>query len=178
MPTNDGRPGPIVRAIRLYTDALSGVIVRGGLAENDSIVRLDIYRKQQPDGKVRHYVVPVYAADIAAGWAPNRASTKGKPESEWPVVDETYEFLFSLYPGDSFRVYKDDSVPTEPLYMTSFDRNGVKISANYHDRSNRSADGAIQSVRVSVTTALKLEKLHVDLLGRVFVVRREPRPLS
>jgi CRISPR-associated endonuclease Csn1 len=178
MPTNDGRPGPIVRAIRLYTDALSGVAVRGGLAENDSIVRLDIYRKQHPNGKVRHYVVPVYAADIAAGWVPNRAAVGGKPESEWPIIDRTYEFLFSLYPGDCFRVYGDNSDGNKILYVTSFNRNSVRIIANTHDRSNRDNEGAINRIFVSVTTALKIEKLHVDLLGRVFVVRREPRPLS
>ena len=178
MPTNDGRPGPIVRAIRLYTDALSGIIVRGGFAENDSIVRLDIYRRREADDKIRHYVVPVYAADIAAGWIPNRAAAIGKPESEWPVIDDSYEFLFSLYPGDCFRVYQNESDAGEILYMTSFDRNNVRITGNFLDRSNRIEDGRIAPKRVSVTTALKIEKLHVDLLGRVFVVRREPRPIT
>lgn len=172
MPTNDGRPGPIVRSIRLFTDARSGIVVRGGMAENDTIVRLDIYRKANSAGKVRHYVVPVYAADVAAGWIPNRAAVQGKPESEWPVMDETYEFLFSLHPGDCFRVWKNESQPGPLLYMTSFDRNSVRISGNLHDRSNRKPDGTIDPVRVSPKLAHRIEKVEVSITGEIAPVRR------
>ncbi|MDI6692719.1 MAG: type II CRISPR RNA-guided endonuclease Cas9 [Anaerosomatales bacterium] len=172
MPTNDGRPGPIVRSIRLFTDARSGIVVRGGMVENDTIVRLDIYRKANSAGKVRHYVVPVYAADVAAGWIPNRAAMKDKPESEWPVVDKTYEFLFSLHPGDCFRVWKNESQPGPLLYMTSFDRNSVRISGNLHDRSNRKPDGTIDPVRVSPKLAHRIEKVEVSITGEIAPVRR------
>lgn len=175
MPTNDGRPGPIVRSIRLYTDTRSGLAVRGGLAENDTIVRLDIYRKPNKAGKMRHYVVPVYAADVAAGWVPKRAAVQGKPESEWPEMDYTYEFLFSLHPGDYFRVWKSDDEPGPLLYMTSFDRNSVRISANKHDRSNRKEDGSIDSIRVAIATAAQVEKMEVDLLGEAHPVRHRAR---
>jgi CRISPR-associated endonuclease Csn1 len=172
MPTNDGRPGPIVRSIRLFTDARSGIVVRGGMAENDTIVRLDIYRKTNSAGKMRHYVVPVYAADVAAGWTPRRAATAHKPESEWPVVDETYEFLFSLHPGDCFRVWKSDAQPGPLLYMTSFDRSSVSVSANLDDRSNRKPDGTIAPVRVSPKLAHRIERVEVSITGETASVRR------
>jgi CRISPR-associated endonuclease Csn1 len=171
MPTNDGRPGPVVRSIRIFTDTRSGLAVRGGLAENDTIVRLDIYRKVDTRGKSRHYVVPVYAADVAAGWTPKRAAVQGKPESEWPVMDESFEFLFSLFPGDYFRVWKSETEPGPLLYVTSFDRNSVRISANLPDRSNRSTDGKVEAVRTAVATSPKVEKFEVDLLGIPHLVR-------
>ncbi len=165
MPTNDGRPGPIVRSIRLYTDTLSGIAVRGGMAENDTIVRLDIYRKVDKKGKAKHAVVPVYAADVAAGWTPRPAD-----------ADDTHEFLFSLHPGDYFRVWKKPDEPGPLLYMTSFDRARIQIAGNLSDRSNRSSAGSIRPVRVSVVTAARVDKIEVDLLGRAHAVRRERHP--
>jgi CRISPR-associated endonuclease Csn1 len=121
---------------------------------------------------MQHYVVPVYAADVAAGWVPNRAAMAHKPESEWPVVDETYEFLFSLHPGDYFRVWEKEGEPGPLLYMTSFDRSSVNISGNTHDRSNRKPDGAINPVRVSVKNAHRIEKIELGLLGDISTVKR------
>lgn len=171
MPTNNGSTGPIVRSIRLFTDVRSGVAVRGGLAENDTIVRLDIYRKPNAAGKMRHFVVPVYAADVAAGWTPKRAAVAHKPETEWPLIDASYEYLFSLHPGDCFRVWATDTEPGDLLYMTSFDRAAVTISGNLPDRSNRGDDGKIKPVRVSVATAARVEKVEVSLLGDTSTVR-------
>ncbi len=178
MPTNDGRPGPVVRSIRLYTDTRSGLAVRGGLAENDTIVRLDIYRKPNKTGKMRHYVVPVYAADVAAGWVPKRAATAHKPESEWLEMDASYEFMFSLHPGEYFRVWKSEKTPGPLLYMTSFDRNGVQVSGNLHDRSNRRDDGAMNPVRTAMATAARVEKIEVDLLGEAHPVKHRARTAS
>jgi len=177
MPTNDGSEGPIVRSIRVYVDVLSGLAVRGGIAESDTIVRLDLYRRPNHRGEPRHYVVPVYAADLAAGWCPKKAAVAHKPESEWPEIDDSYDFLFSLYKGDCFRVWKSPEEPGPYLYMTSFDRSGITISGNFHDRSNKSDNGKIQPVRVSVGTSYKVEKFEVDLLGNLHLVKREPRPV-
>lgn len=171
MPTNDGRPGPIVRSIRLFTHVRSGIAVRGGLAENGTIVRLDIYRKPSATGKVRHYVVPVYAADVAAGWTPNRAAVAHKPETDWPLVDASFEFLFSLHPGDYFRVWRTDTEPGALLYMISFDRGSVQIAGNLPDRSNRREDGTVKPIRVSPSTAARVEKIEVSLLGDIRTVR-------
>ena len=35
---------------------------------------------------------------------PNRAVIKGKPREQWPVIDNTYTFLFSLYANDVVRL--------------------------------------------------------------------------
>lgn len=174
MPTNDGSPGPIVRSIRLYTDILNGVAVRGGIAESDSIVRLDLYMTQDDNGKRKHYVVPVYAADVAAGWIPARAAAAGKTEDSWPIIDDSFVHLFCLHPGDCFRVWKSPDEPGQMLYMTSFDRASVVIKGNPHDRSNRDSQGRIRPVRVSVTTAWRVEKIEIDLLGRPHTVRTQP----
>lgn len=177
MPTKSGKPGPIVRKIKIFTDVLSGVAVRGGIAENDTIVRLDIYRKIDEKGKVKHYVVPVYAADIASGRTPKKAAVHGKPEAEWIEIDDSFEFLFYLFSGDVIRVWKNDK-ESQTIYMTSFDRSTVSISGNYLDRSNRDNNGSIKPIRLSITTSPKVEKLYVDILGRVSVVKREKQIYS
>ena len=50
------------------------------------------------DGK--YYCVPVYIADVYKGVLPNKAATAGKTYEEWPEMDDTYIFQFSMYKND------------------------------------------------------------------------------
>lgn len=102
-PTNDGSPGPVVKSVKVCKAQYTGIKVRGGIADNASMVRTDVFRKA---GK--YYLVPVYVSDVMAGKLPNRAIAAGKPEQEWPIVDESYEFQFSLYPFDMVRMIVGD----------------------------------------------------------------------
>lgn len=175
MPTKTGDPGPAVRKIKIFTDVLSGVAVRGGIAENRTIVRLDIYRRKSKNGKYQYYVAPVYAADIAAGRSPDRVVASGKTENEWPLIDDSFEFMFYLFPGECIRVFKNEKTEPVVIYRTSFDRNSGKIVGNFLDRSNRNESGGINPVRVAIQNCMKLEKIYVDLLGNIHTVRKEKK---
>ena len=99
-PTNDGSPGPIVKSVKVCQTQNTGIAVRGGIADNGEMVRTDVFRKPNKKGKWEYYLVPVYVADVMAGIIPDRAIAGGKPYDEWPVMDDSFEFMFSLYPYD------------------------------------------------------------------------------
>lgn len=176
MPTKTGEKGPEVRKIKIFTNSLSGIRVRGGMAENKTIVRLDFYRKLIKKGKYRYYVVPVYASDIALGIIPNKAAVIMKPESEWTKIDDTFEFLFHLFPGDYLRIQKNQDEEPEIYVFRYFDRSTCRILVDYPDRSNRKKPGDL--IGISLSNCFKIEKLHVDILGRAYVVKKEKKIYS
>ena len=97
--SKDGGPtGPIVRTVKLVIDKLSGIPVRGGIAKNDTMLRVDVFTKA---GKF--HLVPVYVHHRVTG-LPNRAFVAFKDEEEWTLVDESFEFLFSVYSNDLLEI--------------------------------------------------------------------------
>lgn len=166
MPRKDGGKGPEVKKITIYTNVRSGVLVRGGIAENANLVRLDFYSKKDGKGRNKYYAVPVYTADIALGIAPNRAVVPYKDESEWLEIDSAFEFLFHLFPGEYLRVQKKQEDEPEIVYFKSFDRSGAKLIVDAHDRSKK-------DVRIAYTQFYKIEKVYVDLLGNCWPVKKE-----
>ncbi len=55
-PDRDGNPtGPIVRTVTMVIDKLSGIPVRGGIAKNDTMLRVDVFTKAS-----KFHLVPVY----------------------------------------------------------------------------------------------------------------------
>lgn len=98
-PDKDGNPtGPIVRTVKLVIDKLSGIPIRGGIAKNDTMLRVDVFTKA---GKF--HLVPVYVHHRVTG-LPNRAIVAFKDEEEWTLVDESFEFLYSVHPNDLIRI--------------------------------------------------------------------------
>ena len=90
-PDRDGNPtGPIVRTVTMVIDKLSGIPVRGGIAKNDTMLRVDVFAKE---GKF--HLVPVYVNHRVAG-LPNRAVLAKKEEADWTQIDDTFAFVFSL----------------------------------------------------------------------------------
>lgn len=163
-PTKDGSPGPVVRSIKTFSSGTSGVEVRGGIAANGGMVRVDVYSK---DGK--YYLIPYYVSDIAAGIVKNRAITQGRDVGEWVVVDSSYDFVCSLYKYDLIRLA---------------DRNGEEKFGYY--KGCDSSDGRIWmfppntgekgEFRVSTMTAKSIEKYEVDVLGEYHKVKKEKPP--
>ena len=98
-PSKDMNNAPLVRSVRLVDTQKSGLPVRGGIAANGSMLRVDIFTKA---GKF--YAVPLYVADAVKAELPNKASVAAKDESEWTIMDDSYQFLFSLNPNDWVRV--------------------------------------------------------------------------
>ncbi len=165
-PDRDGNPtGPIVRTVTMVIDKLSGIPIRGGIAKNDTMLRVDVFTK---GGKF--HLVPVYVHHRVKG-LPNRAIVASKDEAEWTLIDDSFNFCFSLYPNDLVRVgLKNETILG---YFSGCDRSTGNIGLWAHDR-NQSV-GKDGFVRTGVKTALTLEKFHVDVLGNIYPAPPETR---
>ncbi|MDA8258786.1 MAG: type II CRISPR RNA-guided endonuclease Cas9 [Betaproteobacteria bacterium] len=166
-PDRDGNPtGPVVRTVTMVIDKLSGIPVRGGIAKNDSMLRVDVFAKA---GKF--HLVPVYVHHTAAKVLPDRAIVAFVDEDRWTLVDDSFEWRFSLHPNDLVRV----SLKKESHlgYYAGCNRSTGAINLWAHDRDAQvGKDGMIQSI--GVKTALAIEKFDVDVLGNIYPARLEP----
>lgn len=167
-PDSAGNPtGPIVRGVTMVIDKLSGIPIRGGIAKNDSMVRVDVFTKA---GKF--HLVPVYVNHAVAKELPNRAIVAFKDEEEWTLIDGSFGFCFSLYPNDLVRVKLKKE--TREGYYASTHRGTGCINLWAHDRnSNVGKDGSIEGI--GVKTALSIEKFNVDVLGNRYPAPPEKR---
>ena len=170
-PDRDSNPtGPIVRTVTMVIDKLSGIPVRGGIAKNDSMLRVDVFRHKK-DGKF--HLVPVYVHHTVANELPNRAIVAFKDEGEWTLIDEHFDFLFSLHPNDFIRVTQKNKAPILGYYA-SCHRGTGNLNVWAHDRNQKiGKDGQIEGI--GVKTAVALEKFHVDVLGNIYPAPPEPR---
>ena len=166
-PDRDGNPtGPVVRTVTMVIDKLSGIPVRGGIAKNDSMLRVDVFTKA---GKF--HLVPVYVHHRVTG-LPNRAVVAHKEEDEWNIVDNSFDFCFSLYPNDLVQVTQKNL--TSLGYYGGSDRGSGNVNLWAHDRNQAiGSDGLIRGI--GVKTALKVEKFHVDILGNIYPAPPEKR---
>ncbi|MGI2034681.1 type II CRISPR RNA-guided endonuclease Cas9 [Rhizobium panacihumi] len=176
--------GDPIKKINVETKAKVNILLyRGGhnnppgTVGNESMPRVDVFRKATAKGVGQFFLVPIYAADIAMLESPPmRAVTANKPQEEWPLIDASYEFLFSLVPMSLVRI---------------IDRGGTVIFANQADsntgyfRGLNTNTGAItisslanlteSKGSIGARTLATLQKLTVDRLGRVYEVTRETR---
>jgi len=166
-PDKDGNPtGPIVRSVKLIRDKQSGIPIRGGIAKNDSMLRVDVFSKA---GKF--HLVPVYVHHRVNG-LPDRAIVAFKDEAEWTLIDDSFEFLFSLYPNDLVRVSMKKE--NQLGYYAGCDRSTGAINLWAHDRNIAvGKDGLVRGI--GVKTALSLQKFNVDVLGHIFPAPPETR---
>ena len=131
------------------------------------MLRADIFTK---GGKF--FAVPVYVADAVKAELPMRAVVAYKPEEEWPVMDESYTFLFSLYPNDWVRIQYKKEVREGYYSGLNLATGGLDLWA--HDRNqNIGRKGKIEGNGIKLAVAV--EKYHVDLLGNLHRVRHETR---
>ena len=164
---NDNPTGPIVRTVTQVIDKLSGIPIRGGVAKNDTMLRVDIFTKAN-----KFHLVPVYVHHKATG-LPHRAIVAFKDENEWTLLDDTFQFIFSLYPNDLLRISQKGK---EPIlgYYASCHRGTGNLNIWTHDRNaNTGKDGMIEGI--GVKTALSIEKFHVDVLGNIYPAAPEKR---
>ena len=162
-PTKDGSPGPVVRSIKIFSSGTSGVLVRGGIAANERMVRVDVYSKS---GK--YYLIPYYVSDIAAKIVKDRAITPSREVRDWIVVDSSYSFVYSLCTNDLLRVI--DSKGKEIFgYYVGCDIATGAITVKSHDGSELWRG-------IGMRTAKSIEKYEVDVLGDYHKVKKEKPP--
>jgi CRISPR-associated endonuclease Csn1 len=168
-PDRDGNPaGPVVRTVTLLIDRLSGIPVRGGIAKNDSMLRVDVFTKA---GKF--HLVPVYVHHSVAKELPNRAIIQGRDEDEWTQIDDSFAFCFSLFPNDLVRIQQKGKEQIVGYY-SGCDRSDASVAVWCHDRNiSVGNDGLIR--KIGVKTALSVEKFNVDVLGNIYPAPKEVR---
>lgn len=168
-PSKRGQQAPMVKTVKLLTVQKSGLRVRGGIANNGNIMRTDIFT----DGK-KFFLVPIYVADTVADQLPTKAITKRKTESEWPIMGQEHQFLFSLYANDWVCIQTKESSPFIAGYYAGVDRSNGSISLWTHDRNQ--AIGKKGLLRgIGVKNAKVFQKYHVDMLGNLHPAPVGPR---
>lgn len=169
-PDRYGNPtGPVVRTVTMVIDKLSGIPVRGGIAKNDTMLRVEVFRSKR-DGKF--HLVPVYVHHAVAKELPSRAIVAHKDEDEWTLIDDGFEFLFAMYPNDLIRIRQNQL--TFVGYYAGCDRGSGNVHLWAHDRDQRiGKDGLIRGI--GVKTSIAVEKFHVDVLGNIYPAPKEER---
>lgn len=178
-PKSNGENGAIVRKVKITEPVQKGFEVKkiNGYAENGDMIRVDIFSKE---GK--YYGVPIYTKDFYAKELPNKAVLAAKSIEEWPVMDESYTFLFALQPYDLVEVeHKSEIV------LTKTDKSGEKISGKkfllYYRGFNVHTGGCLLHNHdnsyliggLGIKTLKSLKKCNVDMLGNISYVKNEVR---
>lgn len=168
-PKKDGSQGPRVYKVKTWKPTTSNVKVAGGIADNGSMVRIDVFHIKEGKDK-GYYFIPIYVADTIKKELPQKAVTRSS--KGWKEMDDS-DFIFSLYPGDLIRVEgnneivltstKKNSKETQSnkkffLYYRGADISGGSITATNHDQSYK-----IKSLGTKLLRSL--EKYEVDVLG-------------
>ena len=167
-PDKLGEPtGPIVRSVNILIDKMSGVEVRGGVAKNDTMLRVDVFQHKKDH---KFHLVPVYVHHRVAG-LPNRAIVAFKDEADWTVMDEGFDFLFSLHANDLTQISLRGQ--TCLGYYSGVDRATGAIGLWSHDRN--AAIGKDGLWRIGAKTAVSFIKYNTDTLGNVFPAPPEIR---
>lgn len=160
--------GPPVRQVVLVrAKTTAGIKLRRGEAEahanQASMVRVDVFTKGR-----RYYLVPIYAWQVAKlEEPPMRAIVAHKDEAEWDRIDHSFSFCFSLFPG-SYVIAANRAGEKFEGYYIGTDRNGGQLTLRSHD-------GLGKLSRPGTRLLASFEKYHVDRLGRLHRIEKEPR---
>jgi len=167
--------GDAISKVRLATKGKIGIDFDTGNAERLATVdrgemaRVDVFRKANRKGKFEYYLVPVYPHEIVTLDAPPmRAATSSKPESEWPVMDESFEFLWSATQKTWLEATKSDGEILNG-YFRGLDRSNGAIALSPHENATHSIRG------IGTRTLLSFRKFAVDRFGVRHEIVRETR---
>ena len=168
-PRKDGTPGPVIRAVKVKDVQKGGVPVRGGVADQASMWRVDVFCKSG-----RYFLVPVYQSDRRKnGPIPSSAATANTSREQWTRVDSSFEFRFSLFPNDLVRLKTKKAE-----FLGYYDGMNVNTAAiNILSPAAETAigkDGRWGSLGVKVGVEA-FEKFHVDILGKLYPAKPEQR---
>ena len=149
-----------VKAVRVEQVQKTGVWVRNhnGIADNATMVRVDVFEK---GGK--YYLVPIYSWQVAKGILPDRAIIAFKDEEDWQLIDDSFNFKFSLHPNDLIEVITKKARIFG--YFASCHRGTGNINIRIHDLDHKiGKNGILESI--GVKTALSFQKYQIDELGK------------
>ena len=149
-----------VKAVRVEQVQKTGVWVRNhnGIADNATMVRVDVFEK---GGK--YYLVPIYSWQVAKGILPDRAIIAFKDEEDWQLIDDSFNFKFSLHPNDLIEVITKKARIFG--YFASCHRGTGNINIRIHDLDHKIGKNGILE-GIGVKTALSFQKYQIDELGK------------
>ena len=183
-PKSDGTRGPLVKKVKCFEKTTLNVLVEEGtgVADNDSMVRVDIF-KVEGDG---YYLVPIYVADTLKETLPNKAIVAHKLYNQWKEMNDE-DFLFSLYPNDLIRIQsKKDMKFVKSQNESSWPENYIAKDIICYYKQTDISSGTIKIINnddsyslrgLGVKTLQSLEKYQVDVLGNYHKVKMEKRQL-
>jgi CRISPR-associated endonuclease Csn1 len=167
--------GDPIRKIRLAAKGKVNILIDTGnpncpaAVDRGDMARVDVFRKANAKGILQYFLVPIYPHEIAMLDAPPmRAVQGGADEEQWPLMDSSFEFMWSMTHMTLLEIVKTNGAVVRS-YFRSLDRNTGALTVS--NVSNVRAP----KMRIGARTLLGLKKLHVDRLGRVFEVEREQR---
>lgn len=192
-PSHKGGTAPVVKTVKLQKAINDYLIINEknkSVAEKSKIVRTDVFIKD-----AQYFLVPVYISDMYLKTLPNKAITQGKPKNEWTVMDEQYEFAFSMYPNELLYIKQsgligkreiktlnynaEGKAKLEPItkkqvfnegvfcYLVGIDSSDGRIKFTTHDRKWEFRTGSLN--------LQLLQKWQVDILGNKTKVEKETR---
>jgi CRISPR-associated endonuclease Csn1 len=151
MPCKNSSQGPIIKKVSII-QVKTGIPVRGGIAINGELHRVDFFKKNE-----KYYAIPVYSWQQEL---PNKIAVKGKRECDWLTLDASYKFCFSVYKNDFLEISTKGKIIRG--YYAEFDRHRCSILIKSHDRNE------LLEQRVAYMQVDYIKKLNVDLLGNVY----------
>ncbi|NMM63709.1 type II CRISPR RNA-guided endonuclease Cas9 [Clostridium sp. P21] len=162
-PTKNGTEGPMVRSIKIKTKVpfKDGIELQNveGLVAKEGMVRIDIYEKEN-----KYFVVPVYRYQLAKGIIPKKAVLRNYQEEQWPTMDESYKFKFSIYKNDLIEI-KYEKKSGYFGYYDGFNRHTDSLTIQNHDRSEE-----YEGVGIKLGV-VEFNKYQVDVLGNYYKVK-------
>ncbi|MCE3234207.1 MAG: cas9 [Vampirovibrio sp.] len=166
MPTKDpNKQGPLIQHVRLKTNDQSGMEVRNGIASNGDVIRIDIFEKDN-----KYFMAILYAKEVYSKKLPNQVVKSGKAEADWPCIDASYTFKFSIYPKDLLKLISKDGVVTFGYYVTC-DRSSGAIKIINHDETDLEKG----KHKFGIQNLKSFEKCIVNYFGEVSLVKQEKR---
>ncbi|MGO9007217.1 MAG: type II CRISPR RNA-guided endonuclease Cas9 [Beijerinckiaceae bacterium] len=164
--------GDPISKVRLVTKGKVNISIDTGnpdrlaTVDRGEMARVDVFRKGTKRGKYEYFLVPIYPHEIATmDTPPKRAVTAFKPESEWPEMDQSFEFLRSLYPMTLVRIINSNGevyFPDQPDgnigYFRGLHRGTGNINISSVSNSNIEKEG-IGPRRLQVFDRLALNRL-------------------
>lgn len=169
-PNNGPFNGPVIRSVKVNAGKMSGIQIRNGLAAQESLIRVDIFTKED-----KFYLIPLYVADIAK----KRKRLPDQTANKETQIDNSFDFRFSLYPNDLIKVtFKEKGSIFGYFRGYGGPPNPYNINILLHDRNkngHRRANNKGEIPSVGIKTALNIEKFNVDVLGRYYPSMPEHR---
>jgi CRISPR-associated endonuclease Csn1 len=151
-----------VRAIKVASKQPSGFHVNKGKAfvNNGSMVRLDIYQKQNAKGKVEHFFVPIYTHQIPLEKRGQKITKILPTPKGFTDVDDTFTKVTSLFPNDYVRFYFGNQV--KEGYYVKYGINNGAIQLIDHHAPSKDKEFFIQ---VSGRSAVSIKRYDISILA-------------